>query len=152
MARGGSNHWVVVKRVMRCVKGTIDARFCLEDIDILLSGYYNVDYTSDTNDRGSTTCFMFKVSFGAVLWNSNCQQTTATSTIEAKYMPTSHGTKGGIWLRQLMADVRCRQHDAIPIMCDNQGSMSLAKNPTDHSHTKHIDVKYDFIQKKLEMG
>ena len=50
-----------------------------------------------------------------------------------------------------MADVRCTQHDATTIMYDNQGSMSLAKNPTHHSQTKHIDVQYHFIGEKFEM-
>ena len=30
--------------------------------------------------------------------------------------------------------------------------MSLAKNPTHHSRTKHIVVQYHFIQEKLESG
>ena len=71
--------------------------------------------------------------------------------VEAEYMANSHSTKEAIWLRQLMADVRCTQHDGTTIMCDNQGSMLLAKNPTHHSRTKHIDVQYNFIREKLEM-
>jgi hypothetical protein len=95
---------------------------------------------------------MFKVGLGAISWNSKRQQTTATSTVEAEYMATSHSAKEAIWLRQLMADVGCAQEDATTIMSDNQGSISLAKNPTHHSRTKHIDVQYHFIREKLEMG
>ena len=51
-----------------------------------------------------------------------------------------------------MADVGCAQREATTIMCDNQGSISLAKNPTHHSRTKHIDVQYHFIREKLEIG
>jgi hypothetical protein len=72
--------------------------------------------------------------------------------MEAQYMARSHVTKEAIWLRQLMADVGCAQEEATTIMCDNQGSISLAKNPTHHSRTKHIDVQYHFIREKLEMG
>jgi hypothetical protein len=151
MARPGSSHWVAVKRIMRYLKGTSDVRLCLGGDNIVLSGYCDADYAGDTNDRRSTTGYMFKVGSGAVSWNSKRQQTTATSTVEAEYMATSHGTKEAIWLRQLMADVRCTQEEATTIMCDNQGSMSLAKNPTHHSRTKHIDVQYHFIREKLEM-
>jgi hypothetical protein len=35
-------------------------------------------------------------------------------------------------------------------MCDNQGCIALAKNPTHHSHTKHIDVQHRFMREKLE--
>ena len=51
-----------------------------------------------------------------------------------------------------MADVRCTQDSATSIICDNQGSISLAKNPTHHSRTKHIDVQYHFIREKLELS
>ena len=36
------------------------------------------------------------------------------------------------------------------IMCDNQGCIALAKNPTHHSRTKHINVQHHFIREKLE--
>jgi hypothetical protein len=37
-------------------------------------------------------------------------------------------------------------------MCDNQGCIALAKNPTHHSRTKHIDIQHHFIREKLESG
>ena len=40
----------------------------------------------------------------------------------------------------------------MTIMCDNQGCIGLAKNPTHHSRTKHIDVQHHFIREKLEEG
>ena len=88
---------------------------------------------------------MFKVGLGTISWNSNRQQTTAMSTVEAEYMAMSHSTKEAIWLRQLMADVTCTQDGATSIMCDNLGSIWLAKNTTHHLRTKHIDVQYHFI-------
>ena len=34
--------------------------------------------------------------------------------------------------------------------CDNQGCITLAKNSTHQSRTKHIDVQHHFIREKLE--
>ena len=54
-----------------------------------------------------------------------------------------HGHKPmheAIWLRQLMDNVGCIQKEATIIMCNNQGSIALAKNPTNHDRLKHIDV------------
>ena len=55
-----------------------------------------------------------------------------------------------IWLRQLMEDLGCVQEEPTTIMCDNQGSMALAKNPTNHDRSKHIDVQHHFIKKNIE--
>ena len=35
-------------------------------------------------------------------------------------------------------------------MCDNQGCIPLAKNPTHHYCTKNIDVQHHFIKDKLK--
>jgi hypothetical protein len=63
----------------------------------------------------------------------------------AEYMATNQCTKEAIWLRKLMADVGLVQDGATSIMCDNQGCIALAKNPTHYSHTKHIDIQHHFI-------
>ena len=67
-------------------------------------------------------------------------------------MAASQSTKEAIWLRKLLDDVWFVQEGATTIMCDNQGCIALAKNPTHHSRTKHIDVQYHFICVKLESG
>jgi hypothetical protein len=40
----------------------------------------------------------------------------------------------------------------IVIRCDNQGAISLTKNPTHHAWTKHIDVQHHFAQEQVENG
>ena len=39
---------------------------------------------------------------------------------------------------------------AIRIDCDSQSAIFLAKNPTYHSKTKHIDVQYHFVRDMVE--
>ena len=41
-----------------------------------------------------------------------------------------------------MEDVGCVQYEATTIICNNQGSMALAKKPTNHDRLKYIDVQY----------
>jgi hypothetical protein len=38
------------------------------------------------------------------------------------------------------------------IWCDSQGAISLIKNPTQHSWTKHIDVQHHFVRQQIENG
>jgi len=39
---------------------------------------------------------------------------------------------------------------AISIDCDSQSEFFLAKNPSYHSKTKHIDVQYHFVRDMVE--
>jgi lipoate-protein ligase A len=40
----------------------------------------------------------------------------------------------------------------VVIRCDNQGVISLTKNPTHHAQTKHIDVQHHFVRERVENG
>jgi hypothetical protein len=137
---------------MRYLKGTLDLKLCLGGKDVSLRGYCDADWGGDANERASTTGYVFFVGVGAVSWNHKRQPTIVLSTTEAEYMATSQCTKHAIWLRKLMADVGLVQDGATSIMCDNQGCIALAKNPTHHSHRKHIDIQHHFIREKLESG
>jgi transposase InsO family protein len=150
MAKAGPMHWKAVKRIMRYLKGTLDFKLCLGGKHVTLRGYCDADWAGDTNDRRSTTGYVFFVGNGAISWNSKRQPTIALSTTEAEYMATSQCTKEALWLRKLLDDVGYVQDKATLIMCDNQGSIALAKNPTHHSRTKHIDIQHHFIREKLE--
>jgi hypothetical protein len=40
----------------------------------------------------------------------------------------------------------------VKIFADNQGAIALTKNPVFHNHSKHIDVQYHYICKKVADG
>ena len=131
---------------MQYLKGTLDMRlhiyYYMRSMQIGLAMWKIVGLP--------TSRYVFSDGEGAVSWNSRLQQTVAQSTMEAKHMVLNRCTKEAIWLRQLMKDISCVQEDATTIMCDNQGSMALAKNPTNRDRSKHIDVQHHFIRKRLK--
>ena len=115
-----------------------------------MSSICDADWAGDANDRRSTTWYVFFTGVGVISWKCKKQPTIALSTMKVEYMATSHCTKEAVWLWQLLADVGYVQEGPTSIMYDNQGCIALAKNPTHHSHTKHIDIQHHFIKKKLE--
>ena len=44
------------------------------------------------------------------------------------------------------------KHAPTILYGDNQGAISLAKNPTHHAKTKHVDVQLHFIRDHIEKG
>ena len=150
MSKYGPTHWAAVKRVMRYLQGTLGLKLQLGGAHVTLHGYCDADWAGDEADRRSTTGYVFMLGVGAISWNSKRQPTIALSTTEAEYMAMSACTKEAIWLRQLLADVGLVQEGSTHILCDNQGAIALAKNPTHHSRTKHIDVQHHFIRERVE--
>ena len=41
---------------------------------------------------------------------------------------------------------------SVKLYADNQGAIALAKDPIRKERSKHIDIKYHFINSKIEMG
>jgi hypothetical protein len=76
----------------------------------------------------------------------------ALSFTEAEYMLATQATKEVIWLRHLLSELGYQQDTATCIHKDNQNCILLAQNPIHHQQTKHIDIQYHFICKKIEDG
>ena len=112
-------------------------------------GFYDANWVGDAR---STTRYVF-ILLALESFNENAilkQPTIALFTTEMEYMATSRCTKKVVWLRQLLADVGYVQEGWTFIRWDNQRCIPLAKNPTHHYCTKHIDVQHHFIREKLK--
>ena len=45
-----------------------------------------------------------------------------------------------------MRDLKQGVNDPTPLVIDNRGAQLLAKNPVNHSNTKHINIRHHFIR------
>ena len=56
-----------------------------------------------------------------------------------------------LWMQCFLEELGIKQ-DKYVLHCDSQSVIHLAKNPTYHSRTKHIDVRYHWIRQVLDDG
>jgi hypothetical protein len=79
------------------------------------------------------------------------QQTVAQSTTKAEYYALAKTVSEALWLRQIIGQIMYSGFNikSVKLYGDNQGSLSLAKNPEFHQRTKHINVKHHFIQEHI---
>ena len=147
---------LLLKHVFQYIKGTVD--YCLkfrkiQDHDLKLHAYCDADWGSSRDDRRSITGYCFLLcEYGPVIsWKSRKQPSVALSTCEAEYMALSATCQEAIFLARLFDNLSGRV-GSIDIMCDNQGTIALAKNPVKHSRTKHIDIRHHFVRDLVENG
>ena len=95
----GKEHWSVVKRILRYIKGTSGVALCFEGSKFIVMGYVNSDFVGDLDQRKSTTGYVFTLAEGVVSWWSKLQTVIALSTIEAKYMAITEACKEAIWIQ-----------------------------------------------------
>ncbi|RVW18690.1 Retrovirus-related Pol polyprotein from transposon TNT 1-94 [Vitis vinifera] len=111
------------KRILRYVKGTVEfGVFYKKGGDDKFIGYTDSDYAGDQDDRKSTSEFIAAAS-------SACQ---------------------AVWLRRILKSLNQVQTSPTVIYCDNVSAIKLSKNPVMHGRSKHIDVRFHFLQNLIK--
>ena len=155
LSKPSSKDWMMIKHVLRYIKGTADQklRFTKSSNGLQLRGFSDSDWGS-SEDKRSTTGYMFCLNEhgGAISWKSRKQPTIALSTCEAEYMALVATTQEALFLSTLVRDFGLSTTEPIPLRGDNQGAISLVKNPITHEKSKHIDIKFHFIREKFSEG
>src|SRR5437667_1050348 len=146
-------HLQAAKRVFRYLKGTQTTGLIYGKCngDITIQGYCDADYAAD-GDRKSISGYVFTLAGSPISWQAKKQTTVAQSTVEAEYAAMAHAAKEMIWLQYLLKDLGMSKYAPTTLFCDNQGAISLAKNPTHHAKMKHVDVQLHFIRDHIEKG
>ena len=83
---------------------------------------------------------------GPIAWQSKLQSTVAVSTMEAEYMAAFGAIQELIWIKGVLGEIGFDYVDPITLYMDSKSAMSLAKNPTHHKRSKHIDIKYHWLR------
>ena len=109
MSNPGWKHWEAIKHILRYLRGTKDARLTFgSNNSTEVEGYTDSDYAGNTDNRKSTSGYVFTYGGGAISSRSKLQECTTMSTTEAEFIAASEAaseaTKEAIWQQRLMAD------------------------------------------------
>jgi hypothetical protein len=147
----GPAEWIMVKHVLRYLKGSINTglHYHKSRNGLSLVGYSDSDWAS-SEDRRSTTGYYFALNPAGppVSWKSRKQPTVALSSCEAEYMAFTECVQEACFLSMLLTEL-IEVPSPIPIYGDNQGAISLIKNPIVSNRSKHIDIKHHFLREKF---
>lgn len=142
--------WIAVKRIFQYLQGTKNYAIHYQNRKIALFGYSDASY-AETEDRKSTSGFVFMKNGGAITWRSKKQSIVSLSSMEAEYIALCDATKEATWLQRLEHDVEGIK-ESILILEDNQSTINTAKKEIFNFRTKHIDVRFHFVREKVEDG
>jgi Reverse transcriptase (RNA-dependent DNA polymerase) len=144
-------HFQAAKLIFRYRQGsqTMGLIYGKHNGDIIIQAYCDADYAADRN-RKSISRYFFTLAGSPISWQAKKQTTVAQSTVESEYAAMAHAAKETIWMQCLLKDLGMSKYVPTTLFCDNQGAISLAKNPTHHGKTKHVDVQLRFIRDHIE--
>ena len=84
-----------------------------------------------------------------VSWLSKKQSSVSLSTTKAEYIVVASCCTQVIWMKQTLEDLLVKYEDPIVISCDNTSAINISRNPSMHSKTKKIPIKYHFLRDQL---
>ena len=87
-----------------------------------------------------------------ISWFNRNQLSVELSTTEAEYIGACSTSSKVVWLRKLMLDLFDLELEVTCIFYDNQNCVKFPKNPVFHDKSKHIDIKYHYIQDMVQRG
>ena len=86
-----------IKHIFRYLRRTKDAQLTFSSANpTKVEGYINSDYAGNTDNRKSTSSYIFTYGGGAISWRSKLQECTTLSTKEADCIAISDAVKEAI--------------------------------------------------------
>lgn len=147
MAKPKEAHMLAAKRVLRYLKGTLDLGvFYKRGVKDVLLAFTDSDYAGDVDDRKSTSGYVFLMCEGAVSWSSKKQPVVALSTTEAEFVAAAACACQGVWMKRILNQLGHTNCKCISVLCDNNSTIKLSRNPVMHGRSKHIDVRFHFLR------
>jgi hypothetical protein len=140
------SHLSAVNRILRYLKHTPSIGLWYpKGASLDLLGYSDSDFAGSRVDRKSTSGGCHLLGRSLVSWSSKKQNSVALSTAEAEYIAAGACCAQILYMKQTLLDFGVKL-GRIPLLCDNESAVKIAKNPVQHSRTKHIDIRHHFLR------
>ncbi|XP_019174040.1 PREDICTED: uncharacterized protein LOC109169616 [Ipomoea nil] len=148
-----NDHWGLVKRVLRYIRGTLDygLRLFVSGSSVI-HAYSNSDWAGCPLDRKSTGGYAVFLRTNLVSWLSRKQRTVACSSTEAEYKALADVSAEVTWIMSLLRELGLHSGDPPTLWCDNLRATYLCANPVFHAKTKHVEIDFHFVRDKVASG
>nr|GEV79664.1 RNA-directed DNA polymerase, eukaryota, reverse transcriptase zinc-binding domain protein [Tanacetum cinerariifolium] len=93
----------------------------------------------------------YRSTIGSLMYVTSSRPDIIFATSESEYVTVSSCCAQVLWMRTQLTDYGFF-YDKVPIYCDSKSAIAISCNLVQHTRTKHIDVRYHFIEDHVEKG
>ena len=99
---------------------------------IVLEGYNDANWISDSDETKSISGYVFTLGGGAVTWRLVRQTIIARSAMESKFVALEIAGSEVEWLKNFLANISLgmKPTSSVSMHCDCQSAIAIAKNKT----------------------
>ncbi|GKA60195.1 zinc finger, CCHC-type containing protein [Tanacetum coccineum] len=119
--------------------------------NLVLEGYTDVSWISNTKDNPSTSGWVFLLDGGAISWASKKQTCITGSTIQSEFVALVAARKEAEWLKNLLLEIPLwyKPIASISIYCDSAATLAKAYNQMYNGKSRHLGVRYNMIRELI---
>jgi len=151
----GEKHLVAIKRGLRYIKGTLDAKLQIAttatDSVSLLIGYFDSSWLDNPTDRCSTYGIVILQNSLLILWKSKKHSMVTMSTCESEYLAGTELIRDLCWIRNILIGLNFPPALPVTVFGDNENANGIASNGVQH-RTQHIEARHFCITEKVREG
>ena len=108
--------------------------------------YSDSDWAGDCETRASVAGFILYLMGVPISWRSKIMKVVAQSSTEAEYIALSEAAKEVKFVYQVLVSLGFKVKLPIIVRVDNLGAIFMSDNISVSQRTKHVDVRYRFVQ------
>ncbi|GJW91118.1 hypothetical protein Tco_0168671 [Tanacetum coccineum] len=150
----GTQHWQAIQRVLKYLKKTIDYRLTYIGYPLVLEGYIDASWISNTEYNSSTSGWVFLLGGGAIAWASKKKTCVTGSTMESEFVALAAAGKEAEWLKNLLLEIPLwvKPIATISIHCDSAATLAKAYSQMYNGKSKHLGVRHSMIRELITNG
>ena len=148
----GREHWKLLKRVTRYIKGTTDLSLLYNASSTDVTGWPDASWADNLDDRKSTGAYMIFIGTCLVSWMTKKQGYIALSSNNAELGALSEACREAYFIRGLLSELTpgfLPSNKPIKIYEDNEGTISQANNNIMNNASRTIALKFHFVREEI---
>ena len=121
---------------------------------VVLEGYSDANWISDSDETKSTCGYVFTLGGGAVTWRLARQTIIARSTMESEFVALEMAGSEAEWLKNFLANIPLGMKPTpfVSMHCDCQSIIAIAKNKSYNGKNRHIQLRHNLVKQLLKSG
>jgi hypothetical protein len=154
LSNPGPAHFTALNYLFGYVRKTLDLGITMRGLSSNgdLAAYADADFAGCLDTRRSTGGYVATFAGNTIAWFLKRQSIVTLSTTEAELVALTNGAKEILWLRKLIKECHSKEVPPTTLYGDNQGSITLSHNPDFRARTKHMDVRFHFVNQNVQAG
>ncbi|XP_070036284.1 secreted RxLR effector protein 161-like [Nicotiana tomentosiformis] len=136
-------HWSALARLIKYLRGTVNYGILYSGFLSTLEGYSDANWISDSDETKSTSCYVFTLGSGAILWKFAKQMIIARSTMELEFLALELAGSEAAWQRNFLANIPLIK-DVLPhvsMHCDCQTAIAITMNKSYNCKSRHMKLR-----------